>query len=408
MLVRSGVSFSGELGNFGHLVANLFTSLILLASLLIKYPTDFMRKIILILFLLGLPILTQAISININTASLDELDQITGVGPAIAGKIIDYRNTIGLFKTIEEIKNVSGIGDATFLKMKDQITVDGSNSTVSSNSSNSNNLTNNQTVDNEGANAEDSAHTGDSDISDYTKDTFKIGAGRERLATVRTPILFLASQNKRGKTTNAFNWSFGDGTSAMGDKVYHTYQFPGQYNVVLNGSIDDQEEAVARTKVIVTEAKIKITAIDLSAGYIEITNNSDKEQNLNGWILKSGEGKYVFPVDTIISPKSVIKIPLNLVGLSDKNVKEISLAYPDGGVVSGASLQTGADQQKLAELKKQISKLKQEINRQATSEGGDKNLGLKEEQQLAEIRQNVVVLKKEPNWFEKIKNAIFQ
>ncbi|HEX9722630.1 MAG TPA: ComEA family DNA-binding protein [Candidatus Paceibacterota bacterium] len=61
--------------------------------------------------------------ININTAGLEELDQITGVGPAIAQKIIDYRNAVSLFYQIEDIKNVSGIGEVTFEKMKGEITV---------------------------------------------------------------------------------------------------------------------------------------------------------------------------------------------------------------------------------------------------------------------------------------------
>jgi len=61
--------------------------------------------------------------ININTAGLEELQEITGVGPAIAQRIIDYRNANGLFQIIEDIINVSGIGSATFEKMKDQITV---------------------------------------------------------------------------------------------------------------------------------------------------------------------------------------------------------------------------------------------------------------------------------------------
>lgn len=60
--------------------------------------------------------------ININTADASLLQEITGVGPATAQKIIDYRNTNGRFKTIEDIKNVSGIGDKTFEKMEDQIT----------------------------------------------------------------------------------------------------------------------------------------------------------------------------------------------------------------------------------------------------------------------------------------------
>ena len=46
-----------------------------------------------------------------------------GVGPSTAQKIIDYRTANGGFKTIDEIKNVPGIGDAKFAAMKDSITV---------------------------------------------------------------------------------------------------------------------------------------------------------------------------------------------------------------------------------------------------------------------------------------------
>jgi len=59
--------------------------------------------------------------ININTAGLTELQQITGVGPVIAQRIIDYRTEFGLFRVVEDIKNVKGIGEKTFEKMKDQI-----------------------------------------------------------------------------------------------------------------------------------------------------------------------------------------------------------------------------------------------------------------------------------------------
>ncbi len=61
--------------------------------------------------------------VNINTADSDQLQELNGVGPATAEKIIAYRNENGRFKSTEDIKNVSGIGDKTYEKFKDKIKV---------------------------------------------------------------------------------------------------------------------------------------------------------------------------------------------------------------------------------------------------------------------------------------------
>lgn len=62
--------------------------------------------------------------ININTADQKSLESLPKIGPAIASRIIDYRNVNGSFKSIEEIKNVKGIGDKTFEQIRDLITVE--------------------------------------------------------------------------------------------------------------------------------------------------------------------------------------------------------------------------------------------------------------------------------------------
>lgn len=61
--------------------------------------------------------------VNINTATLDELDALPGIGPTTAQKIIDYRDENGPFNQIEDIMNVSGIGPTTFENIQDLITV---------------------------------------------------------------------------------------------------------------------------------------------------------------------------------------------------------------------------------------------------------------------------------------------
>lgn len=61
--------------------------------------------------------------INLNTASKEQLMQLTGIGDKKADEIIAYRQQNGNFKTIDDLKNVSGIGDKTFEKISSQITV---------------------------------------------------------------------------------------------------------------------------------------------------------------------------------------------------------------------------------------------------------------------------------------------
>lgn len=61
--------------------------------------------------------------ININTANIQELDALPGVGEATANKIISYRDEKGKFNNIEEIKNVNGIGDKKYEDIKEMINV---------------------------------------------------------------------------------------------------------------------------------------------------------------------------------------------------------------------------------------------------------------------------------------------
>ena len=65
-----------------------------------------------------------AMKVNINTAGLDELAALNGVGPAIAGRIVEYRSRNGSFLSNTDIKNVRGVGNAIFDKIKDSISTE--------------------------------------------------------------------------------------------------------------------------------------------------------------------------------------------------------------------------------------------------------------------------------------------
>jgi len=66
---------------------------------------------------------TENSLININYASAVELQEVPGIGPVTSDKIIQYRTDHGLFRKLEEIKKVSGIGDKTYAKMKPYICI---------------------------------------------------------------------------------------------------------------------------------------------------------------------------------------------------------------------------------------------------------------------------------------------
>lgn len=69
------------------------------------------------------PMPQQQMTININTATAEQLQQLKGIGPTMAQRIIDYRNKHGHFSSIDELQQVKGIGVKTLAKIRDDISV---------------------------------------------------------------------------------------------------------------------------------------------------------------------------------------------------------------------------------------------------------------------------------------------
>jgi competence protein ComEA len=61
--------------------------------------------------------------VNVNTASLDQLETLPGIGPALGQRIIDYRQAHGPFRSVDDLLNVSGIGDARLADIRSKVTV---------------------------------------------------------------------------------------------------------------------------------------------------------------------------------------------------------------------------------------------------------------------------------------------
>lgn len=60
----------------------------------------------------------QPLKVNLNSADVDALEELPGVGPSTAQKILDYRKSNGMFRTVDDLEQVSGIGPKTLEKIK--------------------------------------------------------------------------------------------------------------------------------------------------------------------------------------------------------------------------------------------------------------------------------------------------
>lgn len=64
-----------------------------------------------------------AAPVNLNTANQAQLEALPGIGPKVAQRILEYRQKNGAFKKLEDLMNVKGIGEKSFLKLKPHITI---------------------------------------------------------------------------------------------------------------------------------------------------------------------------------------------------------------------------------------------------------------------------------------------
>jgi hypothetical protein len=182
-----------------------------------------------------------------------------------------------------------------------------------------------------------SVHSSPEELSDYEENsTFDISAGRERVSYVGTPIKFLAKY-KTSKVsecgTPTFSWSFGDGTKNIGSEVNHTYIYPGEYNIVLNGSCGTRN-SVSRTVVKILRPEIAFSY--LPSGDLRFSNMGKTEINLGDWKVRGDSGSFEIPEDTIIGAGKEVVISKDYSRVDSGNIV-ISLFDPSGSLISKIS-----------------------------------------------------------------------
>lgn len=157
-----------------------------------------------------------------------------------------------------------------------------------------------------------------------------VHSGRERLATVFTPIKFEGLTRSQGNSKKVkFIWNFGDGKIGNGKNVEHVYKHPGVYNVVLN-AITGSDKAVSRTKVSVFYPKV---ILETKEQGLLIKNKSNYEINIGGFELGFGRDEFKFPKDTIISSETDVLFDWSILDLRQPTSTTeftIDFYYPSG------------------------------------------------------------------------------
>lgn len=268
--------------------------------------------------------------ININTADAQLLDTLDGIGPSRAQDIIEYRTTNGAFASIEDISNVSGIGgpgSASYEKIKDHITVDEVTDTTTTSTT-----TQNQ-----------SSETVVTNVTQFKYESVVIQPPQDvhiRVAEKLTTVVGAFTRfefESYDATGNAVEdgrvtWAFGDGATATGRDVGHSFLYEGTYVVHVSlkkGTLADTKTITVT--VLPLEASLHISE---TGDWVSITNHSDVPLNVSQWRITTDYNYFVIPDGTYIQSGTEVRFPTEITKLSLlSGTKHAFLRYPNGEVV---------------------------------------------------------------------------
>src|SRR3989344_849951 len=259
-------------------------------------------------------------AVNINTADQDTLMILTGIGEVKARAIIDHRDANGPFATIEDIQNVSGIGEVTFNSIKGHIVVGGGASASPP-------LMPASDPPPPPSPPKAPSDSGGGSTS-ASPSAITLDAGSDRSVVAGADTIFRAkayNKKKEPLTDLLFRWNFGDGSTAMGSIVTHSFAYTGRFSVVLTVVEDD----TASDQLVVTVDEMQLTLSALGDG-VSIENQSRRDIDMSAWIVRYQGQRFAMPPNTIVLGGQTLRLTPRTLGFT---VGEgVELVYPNGVV----------------------------------------------------------------------------
>ncbi len=352
-------------------------------------------KIGILLLFAPLFVIAQSTLVNINTANVTELDTLPGVGLIVAQRIIDGRP----YASVEEISNVQGIGEpgsSTYENIINLITVGGSSGATSGATS---------SVAPPQSPQPSSHYSAVPESGSKPLAKLEASAGRDRTGTVGSPLEFKAEVSVAYNRNASFRWNFGDGSEGAGEVLGHTYEYPGEYLVVLNAMLPEGQ-AVSRVNVKIEEPKLVITLA--TPERIELKNNSKYETSLFGRVLAVGSHAFAFPQDTIIKAGQSVSFSSKITGLNPNGVNEVGIVVV--GSTEQSKLAAKIEEkksEKIAYLQNQIALLQKQMatisipKPDLAVEPPSEEVNIEEPTSVEEINSQAATVK--DGWFAMIK-----
>lgn len=157
-----------------------------------------------------------------------------------------------------------------------------------------------------------------------------------RVVLAGAPIVFEGKiaglENAYGVATHT-TWSFGDGASAGGESVTHTYYYPGEYTAVLDvtsGNLTATDKMLVR--VVLPNLSLR-TGGDDARSFFTIENRSGDELDISGWQVVVNDRTFKFPKNTILGARKSATFASEVTGLSTPSGNEVELFFPNGARV---------------------------------------------------------------------------